>query len=206
MEDDGPFPPGSVEDVLARADRIIEEYQKKVKWVKLRESDELTGWRKVFSRHYILPNGKEKGFDISHHHDSTAVLAITEDEHVVLVKQFRPGPERWLLELPGGLIDEGEDAKTGAARELLEETGFSGELQDTGVFWTSAYSTSRKHTYLATGCVLTQAQDTDDDEFIEVIEMPLDAFREWLDHTEMVDASAAYRALKVYDGQRLESP
>ena len=194
-----PFYPGEVYDILARADKMIKEAEAKIPWTKVRESDELSGWRELKAHHYILPNGEEKAFDISVHSDSTCVLAITKTQEVVLVKQFRPGPENFTLELPGGLVDPGEEAMVGAARELTEETGYSGELQPVGEFWLGAYSTGRKHSYLATNCEWVHEQKTDDDEFIEVVLMPLDEFREWVHTAESATVITAYRALRIYD-------
>lgn len=54
----------------------------------------------------------------------SAVFALTEDRRVVLVRQFKYGIGREVLELPGGFIDEGEDAERCAHRELTEETGY----------------------------------------------------------------------------------
>jgi ADP-ribose pyrophosphatase len=56
--------------------------------------------------------------------DYVTVLAETDDDHIVLVEQFRPALERRTLELPGGLLDAGEAPATCAGRELAEETGF----------------------------------------------------------------------------------
>src|SRR5689334_21748519 len=53
------------------------------------------------------------------------VLAITKDQNVVLVKQYRHGVKEVLLELPGGVIEDGEDPLAGIQRELLEETGYA---------------------------------------------------------------------------------
>jgi ADP-ribose pyrophosphatase len=57
--------------------------------------------------------------------DYVTVLAETEAREVILVEQFRPAMERRTLELPGGLLDPGEDPARCAARELAEETGFA---------------------------------------------------------------------------------
>lgn len=57
--------------------------------------------------------------------DWVNVIALTKENEVVLIEQFRYGVERIILELPGGLIDEGEKPEEAAKRELLEETGFS---------------------------------------------------------------------------------
>jgi len=65
--------------------------------------------------------------------DYAAVLAITAEERVVIVRQYRPAVERYTLELPSGLVDPGETAAEAARRELLEETGYeAGELEVLG--------------------------------------------------------------------------
>ena len=58
-------------------------------------------------------------------HDATAVLPLTPDDDVVMVRQLRPAVRQTLTEIPAGLLDvDGEDALTAAGRELFEETGF----------------------------------------------------------------------------------
>jgi len=59
--------------------------------------------------------------------DWVNIIAITNKREVVLIEQFRYGVEKVILEIPGGLIDEGETPKNAAKRELAEETGFSAE-------------------------------------------------------------------------------
>jgi ADP-ribose pyrophosphatase len=56
--------------------------------------------------------------------DYAATLAVTPEGRVVLVRQYRPAAEKTTLELPSGLVDEGEPPETAARRELLEETGY----------------------------------------------------------------------------------
>lgn len=56
--------------------------------------------------------------------DYTAVVAITDDERVLAVRQYRPAVERYTIELPSGLVDPGETPGEAAARELVEETGY----------------------------------------------------------------------------------
>ena len=55
--------------------------------------------------------------------DYTAVVAITEEQRVLAVRQYRPAVERYTIELPAGLVDAGETPEDAARRELLEETG-----------------------------------------------------------------------------------
>ncbi|MGE3820873.1 MAG: NUDIX hydrolase [Isosphaeraceae bacterium] len=59
--------------------------------------------------------------------DAVHVIALTEDDQVVLVRQFRAGSGRDSLEPPGGLLDDGEDPRTAGTRELLEEAGYAGD-------------------------------------------------------------------------------
>ena len=64
-------------------------------------------------------------WDVAHHQGAAAVLPLTPDDQVVLVRQFRPPVRQVLTEIPAGLLDvEGEDALTCAGRELFEETGY----------------------------------------------------------------------------------
>ena len=56
--------------------------------------------------------------------DYAAVVAITEDQRVLAVRQYRPAVERHTIELPSGLVDPGESPAEAARRELLEETGY----------------------------------------------------------------------------------
>jgi 8-oxo-dGTP pyrophosphatase MutT (NUDIX family) len=58
--------------------------------------------------------------------DWVNVIALTEDEQVVLIEQFRHGTEQITVEIPGGTVDEGEDPLTAGVRELREETGYGG--------------------------------------------------------------------------------
>lgn len=187
--------PGKLEDVTKKVEEALTETYKRIPWTKVKSSKELSGWRETKAYHYILPDGQEKVFDIAMHGDSTCILALTEDLKFILTKQYRPGPETFIIELPGGIVDSGEDPITGAARELLEETGYAGDLQPIGEFWLDAYSTGKKYSFLATNCKLVQGQKTDEDEFIEVILMSIEEFASWLQTADSTTALTAYRAL-----------
>ena len=105
------------------------------------------------------------------------VVALTRAGEIVLVRQFRPGIGRTILELPGGTTDP-EDASPEAAvrRELLEETGYTGaHFLATGCYSPNPAShTNLVHCFLATDVVRTHDPHPDDTEHLEVTLMPLD--------------------------------
>ena len=72
-------------------------------------------------------SGRAHAFYVVDVADAVTVVALTPDEHLLFVRQFRIGSGRDSLETPGGLVDPGEDPLTAATRELLEETGYAGD-------------------------------------------------------------------------------
>lgn len=145
----------------------------------------ITPWKVLESKHPFpkfrmdtceLPSGKEyKAFVLEF--DAWAnVVAITKNNEVVLVKQYRHGVQEILLELPGGVVDKGEDPLEGAKRELMEETGYSaGNIIEVGRLYPNpAIQHNTLFCYLATDVELTGEQHLDDAEEIEVQLVPLD--------------------------------
>ena len=87
----------------------------------------------MLKRTFKLPDGKTADFDIIKSGAVVCTLALTPDKKVILVRQFRAGPEKILTEMPGGFIDKGESPKAAAKRELLERSGYTGEFKFIGV-------------------------------------------------------------------------
>ena len=71
-------------------------------------------------------NGRKKDFFYFDFPDWVNVIALTPEKKLVMIRQFRYGSKREELEIPGGMIDPGEDPVTAGCRELLEETGYAG--------------------------------------------------------------------------------
>ena len=85
--------------------------------------------RTAFEGSYVRVDVEEwpgiEPWEVVKMHDAAAVLPLTPDDHVVLVRQFRPAVRQVMTEVPAGILDvEGEDALTTAGRELFEETGY----------------------------------------------------------------------------------
>lgn len=110
------------------------------------------------------------------------MVAVTPANTVLLERQFRPPLGRDVLELPAGLVDPGEAMESAARRELIEETGWSArELRFLveGPMSTGA-STEIIRTYLCTGLEHVGKSGGDDNEIIEVIEVPIRRVNEYL--------------------------
>ncbi len=146
-------------------------------WKKLEEDYTYRGWRQMMRRRFLLPNGQSADFDILDAMDYVTVAALTEDDEFLLTRQYRPGPESFLLSFPEGGIEAGEAPAEAARRELLEETGYqAGEIHHLRIFQ-SSYTNQRQYCLLATGCRKTKDQRLDQHEFIEVFRMDPKRFR-----------------------------
>lgn len=125
-------------------------------------------------------NGQIATRDLIEQADAVAILAITENDQVIIVKQYRDGAREELLEIPAGLIDTGEEPITSAKRELLEETGYISESwKEAASYFASPGSVTSKTTlFIATHLKKVSEQSLDEHEFVEISTMPLSKFLE----------------------------
>ncbi len=129
-----------------------------------------------------LPDGRRVGdYYVRESRGFTIVFALTPDEHVVLVRQYKHGIGAMVLELPAGGIDAGEDPAACARRELAEETGYVAdppELELAGSFvHDPTGSSTRFHVYFGRNARPLVATHFDVTEDIEVVLVPLRQLR-----------------------------
>jgi 8-oxo-dGTP pyrophosphatase MutT (NUDIX family) len=104
------------------------------------------------------------------------VIALTPDQQVVLIRQYRHGVRDVLWEIPGGVVEDGEAPLEGVKRELLEETGYTAtEFVQVGQMYPNpALQTNTMYCFLALGAEKVVGQALDSGEDIEVHLVPLD--------------------------------
>lgn len=127
--------------------------------------------------------------EIVEHLGAVGVVAVTDENKVILIKQFRKPIEQVIWEIPAGKLEIGESPKDCAIRELKEETGYSAKnIKLIHKFFTSAgFSNQKIYIFLATG--LTKGDpDFDEDEIIEKYEVDIDEAQNMVIKNEIEDA------------------
>jgi len=153
---------------------------------------------KVISLHLQdveLPNGKHSKREIIKHPGAVAILAITDDEKIVMVEQYRKALERSIVEIPAGKLEKGEEPALCARRELEEETGY----ECTNLEWLTSFYTSPGfadeivHVYLATGLTKKEnAAPLDEDEFVNLEELTIEDSLQYIKEQKIYDAKTIF--------------
>lgn len=116
-----------------------------------------------------LPDGRRALRDVVRHPGAVAIVALTEEGRICLVRQYRTALGRVTVEIPAGKLSAGEDPLECANRELLEETGMVAEKMAflTTIASSDGFCDELIHIYMATGLTFAKSSP-DDDEFINV--------------------------------------
>lgn len=174
----------------------MDESSKTKKWKEISREIAFQKYsRKIEKVIFKLPSGEKSDFYIKKEGPAIAILAITQNNEVILVKQFRPGPNEILQELPGGFIDKDETPEQAAKRELLEETGYDGDIKLVTEAFDCAYSTMNRYCLVATQCKKIKEQKLDNTEFADIVLLPLSSFRDLLRSGKMTDVEVGYLGL-----------
>jgi ADP-ribose pyrophosphatase len=142
-----------------------------------------------------LPNGKQGKREIIKHPGAVAILAVTADNKVLMVEQYRKALERTIVEIPAGKLEKGEEPALCARRELEEETGYECEsLELLTSFYTSpGFADEIVHVYLATGLTKKEnAAALDEDEFVNLEELTLDEAEQYVKEQKIYDAKTIF--------------
>jgi len=150
-----------------------------------------------------MPNGRETTREVVEHSDCVAIVAIDENDNVLLVKQFRQPVEKALLEIPAGGIEPREDPVATVHRELREETGYlPRKVERFGGFYSSpGYCTEYLYLYLATD-LIPSPLSAEDTENISLIRVPTTQIPSLITSGSICDAKSIAGLLTFLDYQR----
>jgi len=173
------------------------------------ELERCTSSSRVYDGHILnfrvdqvaLENGKTTQREIIEHRGAAAIVAVTGDRDVILVRQYRYAITTNLLEIPAGTMEPGETPQQCASRELEEETGYRCKKIEKILefFPVPGYSTEKIHVYLARELIKSKMH-TEDDERIELEILPFHRALEKVRSGEIQDAKsicALYRAAEL---------
>ena len=140
-----------------------------------------------------LPDGQAIEYGVLESGGFAAVVAVTEEDGVVMVRQWRQPVGAFTLELPSGAVDSGESATEAAERELFEETGYRAERLErlTSVYTSTGRSTEVGHVFRCRAVEDGRGPRPESTEFIEVVEVPFGEALEMVRDGRISDAATA---------------
>src|SRR6056297_118997 len=152
-----------------RGENIMEKYKEKILNSNYIYEGTILNLRidkvKLFDEH-------ETYREVVEHSGGVAIIPVTEEGNILMVKQYRIAVDEIVLELPAGKLEEDEDVKLCAVRELEEETGYRPtDIKELFHFYTTpGYSSEKLHLFIANGLKYF-GQNLDQGEYIEIVEL-----------------------------------
>lgn len=156
----------------------------------------------MYRDHMEFSNGNTEVWDYIHHRGAAAVVPVTDEGKILMVRQYRNALERFTLEIPAGALDDPEEPGAEcAARELEEETGYrSGHLEWLLTLRTTvAFCNERIEVYAASHLIPAK-QHLDPNEFVNVEQYTMEELKEKIFAGEIEDSKTA-AALLAYDAK-----
>lgn len=143
---------------------------------------------KVTHDDVLLPNGNVSKREIVHHNGAVAIIAVHE-ENLYFVRQYRTPTGEVILEIPAGKVEEDEAPDETAKKELKQEIGaVSSNISKLYEFYTApGFASELIHLYIAENIKL-EDQALENDEFLDIVKLPLDSLEEHLKNGHFRDA------------------
>lgn len=127
---------------------------------------------RVQKRTYTCEDGRTKTVELKDEGPFGHAFAITPDNKIILVRQFRVGPDKYYYESPAGSLSKEGDPKEEVLRELREESGYtSDDVVLLRAAYDGGYTTAMRYMFLAKNCVKTHDQQLDEDEYIDHVRL-----------------------------------
>lgn len=154
-----------------------------------------------------LENGNTSTREVVYHNGGACIAALTDEDEIYMVRQFRYSFMEELWELPAGKLEPGEDPFEAAKRELGEECGLTADhYTDLGVFYpTVGYCSEKIYTWAATG-LHSCGMHLDEDEFLTPVKMPFQKALEMVLSGEIKDGKTVAGILKIKALRDLKKP
>ena len=148
-----------------------------------------------------LPNGASSYREYLKHPGAVMIMPLFENGDVLLERQYRYPMRKVFIEFPAGKKDAGEAPLETAKRELLEETGYRAERYThvTDIHNALAYCDEVIHFYLAEGLIQAGEQQLDDNEFVQVLRVPLSQLMTWIKNGWVSDVKTQLGAFWLQD-------
>lgn len=138
---------------------------------------------------HCMPDNREARFEIIQHPGGAAALPVLADDRIILIRQFRPAAEDYILEIPAGRLEENETAEQCIYRELQEEIGYkASSITPLGAVYSSVgFCNEQIHLFIARGLTTTETAH-EPDEFIEPVIMDLPEALDLVKAGKIIDA------------------
>ncbi|MFB1050434.1 NUDIX domain-containing protein [Paraliobacillus sp. JSM ZJ581] len=147
-----------------------------------------------------LPDGNTSKREIIKHPGAVAIIAMTDNDELLMVEQYRKPLNKSIIEIPAGKLEPGEEPAVTAIRELEEETGYTTEKIDyvTSFYTTPGFSNELLYLYFTKELILLdEKKQLDEDEFVVVHTISLSEAERLLQTQAIHDVKTAYALLYV---------